>query len=293
MPCFYPIRAWRGKRLSKTGKRPLVFRRSEGFKDMQLDVSCGRCIGCRLERSRQWALRCVHESSLHASNSFVTLTYDDKHLPSGGTLVLRDFQLFMKRLRKRFGPGIRFFHCGEYGDRFWRPHYHACLFGFQFPDLRLWSVRNGVSLYTSEICQEVWQNKGYCVVGDVTFESAAYVARYVMKKITGEAAAEHYKGRLPEYVTMSRRPGLASAWFDKFQGDVFPHDYMIINGKKCKVPRFFDDKFALMKPEEFARVKARRVPTPAQRMDNDSFRLPVKEQIAKERLSKLKRSHDD
>ena len=128
MPCFCPLEGWRSKDRSSTGKRKIVFNPRDALRDMPVTVPCGQCIGCRLERSRQWAVRCIHEASLHEDNCFITLTYDDAHLPTDLSLNVSHFQKFMKRLRKRFGEGIRFFHCGEYGENFGRPHYHACLF---------------------------------------------------------------------------------------------------------------------------------------------------------------------
>ena len=119
-------------------------------------MPCGQCIGCRLERSRQWAIRCVHEASLWPDNCFVTLTFDDDNIISSGSLVKADFQKFMKRLRKRFGKGVRYFHCGEYGDLLGRPHHHACLFNFSFPDRYLWSSSGGVNLYRSPTLEELW-----------------------------------------------------------------------------------------------------------------------------------------
>ena len=130
MTCYHPLECWR-----VDGQSKLAFvKPREALIREKLEVPCGQCIGCRLERSRQWAVRCIHEAQLHKDNCFITLTYNDEHLPSPPSLSVRDFQLFMKRLRKRFGKGIRFFHCGEYGEKYGRPHYHACLFGFDFPD---------------------------------------------------------------------------------------------------------------------------------------------------------------
>ena len=135
MPCYRPIKGYRSRRLNaETGKRPVVFNPRDGFYDQPVDLPCGQCIGCRLERSRQWAIRCVHEASLHERNCFITLTYRDECLPTNGSLDLDAFQKFMKRLRRRFGEGVRFFHCGEYGENFGRPHYHAILFNLDFSD---------------------------------------------------------------------------------------------------------------------------------------------------------------
>ena len=164
--------------------------------DQPEKLPCGQCVGCRLERSRQWAIRCMHEAQMHEDNCFITLTFNPESLDDRSnpwSLDVRDFQLFMKRLRKKYGAGIRFYHCGEYGELNKRPHYHACIFGFDFPDKRLWKVTNsGHRLYISESLDELWPF-GFCTIGNVTFESAAYVARYIMKKVNGDAAADHYE----------------------------------------------------------------------------------------------------
>ena len=156
-------------------------------------------------------MRCVHESQLHDNNCFVTLTYDNDHLPPDGSLKKEDFQKFMKRLRRRYpDQKPRYYMCGEYGDQNDRPHYHMCLFNFNFPDKQKWSAgsQSGFDQYVSEELNEIW-GKGYCVIGEVTYESAAYVARYVYKKMLGNTDEEKqkvYQGRLEEYTNMSRRP---------------------------------------------------------------------------------------
>ena len=118
---------------------------------------------------------------MYDDNCFITLTYSNQHIPADGSLDVRVFQKFMKRLRKRFGDGIRFYHCGEYGSLLGRPHYHACLFNFDFPDKYLWKENNGQKLYRSPSLEELWPY-GYSSIGTVTFESAAYVARYILKR---------------------------------------------------------------------------------------------------------------
>lgn len=254
MPCFRPMQAWAIKSAS-TGKKILQFSDPNSPNWEPLTLPCGQCVGCRLERSRQWAIRCVHEASLYENNCFITLTFNDENLlkrDNPMSLDVRDFQKFMKRLRKEFGNGIRFYHCGEYGDRYSRPHYHACLFNFTFPDLLLWKEVNGFRLYTSEILSRLWPY-GYSSVGSVTFESAAYVARYIMKKITGKSADEFYQfidfdsgewyRRKPEYTTMSRKPGIGSGWFDKWgMVDTYPNDYVVMRGRKMRPPRYYDTK---------------------------------------------------
>ena len=158
MPCYHPLSAYRSRtgRDPVTGSWPTVFNVREGYIDMPVQVPCGQCIGCRLERSRQWAIRCLHESSLHSDNCFLTLTYDNGHLPVDGSLNKRDICLFLKRFRKRCGSGIRFFQCGEYGELYQRPHHHMIVFGYDFPDKKLFSVSHGFRLYRSAILEELW-----------------------------------------------------------------------------------------------------------------------------------------
>lgn len=271
--------------------------------DLPVTVPCGQCVGCRLERSRQWAIRCLHEASLHPRNSFITLTFNNDNLPRDRSLDVRHFQLFMKRLRKRFGDGIRFFHCGEYGEKFGRPHYHACLFNFDFEDKKLWKVVRGNKLYTSESLQELWPY-GFSTIGEVTFQSAAYVARYIMKKITGDDADEHYSRACPltgevwrirpEYVTMSRRPGIGKGWLEKYQSDVYPRDFVVVNGKKMKPPKYYDAQFEIDQPAVMRKIKKRRVKGAALHTDNNTpDRLQVREAVQKARLKKLIRGIDE
>jgi len=302
MPCYYPLQAWRGQKFWKRDPgeeprlvHPVVFKRADGFQDKPLTLPCGRCVGCRLERSRQWATRCLHEASLHEENCYLTLTYDPVHVPANGSLVVRDFQLFMKRLRKHLGNRkVRFFHCGEYGDKNKRPHYHALLFGYDAPDRKFY--RNGESgfpVFTSEELFGLW-GLGNVFVGDVSFESAAYVARYIMKKVTGDPAAEHYKGRLPEYVTMSRRPGIGTGFYQKWKHEIYPDDFVVVRGRKIRVPRFYDGLHESADPDGFARVKARRSVDPTEFDEESSLaRLDDKEVIALARLNLLPRSLED
>lgn len=304
MPCFNPVVAYRGKHPNaSSGKIPVVFSaRDAADPDDPLKLPCGQCIGCRLERSRQWAIRCVHEASLYERNCFITLTFAPEHLPVSGSLDKRDFQLFMKRLRKKFGAGVRYFHCGEYGEKNGRPHYHACLFNFDFSDRELWSVRSGVRLDVSKELQALWPF-GFSTVGDVTFESAAYVARYITKKITGEAAVAAYErvdvgsGEihqvLPEYCTMSRRPGIGRAWFDKYRSDVFPHDRVILRGQELRPPKYYDSVFEVDDPVGFDYVRENRKLKAVGFAKDGSFeRLRVRESLQLDRFKCLKRGLD-
>lgn len=306
MTCYSPLNAWKGKSKTTPSKIKVVWTPSQSYKGERLTLPCGQCIGCRLERSRQWAVRCMHEASLHDENSFLTLTYDDQHLPVGNTLVLSDFQNFMKRLRRSIEPKkVRFYHCGEYGELLSRPHYHALLFGYDFADRKLFSERNGNKVYTSGELSSLWEN-GFSVIGEVTFESAAYVARYVMKKVTGARAKEHYQGRLPEYTTMSRRPGIGKGWYEKFKTDVYPLDRLVVRGSVTRPPRFYDDLFSGEDPVAYELIKKKREKDAdryvldvlsdgrvIKESDNSMNRLAVRELVKSAQISSLKRTLEE
>lgn len=291
MVCYRPITGYRSRELTANGKRSIVFNPRDGYVDLPVTIPCGQCIGCRLERSRQWAMRCVNEASLYNDNCFITLTYNDDNLPADLSLDKTHFQKFMKRLRKKYGNNIRYLHCGEYGTLNARPHYHACIFNFDFPDKKLWSVRSGVSLYRSDSLEQLWPY-GFATVGEVTFESAAYVARYVLKKVTGDAAEDHYNGRQPEYITMSRRPGIGREWLTKYVDDVYNNDKLVIrNDLICRPPKYYDyiyDNFlgGDIQKIKLNRMKELRKIDPAE-LERD--RLEVKEEVKARKLEKLVR----
>lgn len=303
MPCYKPLSAYSIGIAQKTGKKvirilsgneiPASVSSSEHF----LKLPCGQCIGCRLERSRQWAIRCVHEASLYERNCFITLTFNEEYLNKKGSLVKADFQNFMKRLRKKYygnqKGNVRYFHCGEYGEKFTRPHHHACLFNFDFDDKTHWQTRDRIPLFVSKSLQELWPF-GFSTVGGVTFESAAYVARYVVKKINGQNKDAHYCGRLPEYTTMSRRPGLARGWFQKFGREVYPSDEVVIRGEiVARPPRYYDKIFELTNPEDFKIIKEKRVDRAKSDPNNTPERLQTRYELAVLRGQKLKRGYEN
>jgi len=317
MPCYHPIDAWR-----REGEAKLSFSYRPGDRlNGDLKVPCGRCIGCRLERSKQWAIRCVHEATLHKKNSFITLTFSPEALElrkNQWSLNKTEFQKFMKRLRKKCGK-VRFYHCGEYGEMcgncqksryhcicgtrqikiLGRPHYHACLFGYDFPDKELYKQTDaGSRLYTSKILSELWPH-GFSTIGDVTFESAAYVARYIMKKINGDLAENHYVQHqtgeilLPEYTTMSRRPGIGKDYLNKYFDDIYPHDHVIMNGKKLKPPRYYDKILKETRPFTFDDViYERHLKSLKSLDDNTPDRLQVKEFVQQDKLKLLTRNKE-
>lgn len=225
---------------------------------MPVTVPCGQCVGCRLEYSRQWAMRCMHEASLHDENCMITQTYSDEFLPEKGSLDKSAFQKFMKRLRKEYdGKRIRYYHAGEYGDRFGRPHYHTLLFGHDFADKTHWVNRRGFPVYRSATLERLWPF-GFSEIGSVTFESAAYVARYIMKKMNVTPQMYELDGIAPEYCTMSRDGGIGKEWYERYKDEVYSADSVIMRGREMKPPRFYDGLYEIDQPDRMVSVKGRR-----------------------------------
>lgn len=239
----------------------------------------------------------------------MTLTYDKKSLPPDGSLRVRDWQLFAKKLRNKMGK-FRFFHCGEYGDRKGRPHYHAALFGLDFYKDRVFeqNSKDGHPLYTSAVLAECWPHGAHWI-GALTFESAAYVARYILKKNLGEHAWRRYgmvvdldqgeagtvhaklKFKLkPEYVTMSRQPGIGKTWIDKYMSDVYPHDQVVVRGKISRPPKYYDQQYELIDPEGYKKMKiARAIAGEKYKGDQTPDRLQVREQVQQAEISAFTR----
>lgn len=353
MPCNKPVKAWR----DSDGVRFV------GRKEMSnLALPCGQCWGCRLERSRQWAVRCMHEAKMHEHNCFLTLTYDDERLPGrywtglyrqdgtkayAGTLHYRDVQLFFKRLRRKverqsqktsppapFGgaraggevksnlaphlaqqafngatiapaslsrsPQLRFYLAGEYGEQYLRPHWHACVFGIDFSDkVYLGTTASGSKLYESATLQALWPY-GFSSLGEVTFESAAYVARYVMKKVNGKQQKEHYEkidmdtGEIirirPEFNNMSRAEGIGLSFFKKYYSDMYPEGRVIVRGHPSKTPRYYDKKFKERDPVAWEALEYDRHIYAMQHLDDHRpQRLAAREKITVAKVNMLTR----
>jgi hypothetical protein len=290
MGCNFPIEAYQ-----PPGGGRLIFNRKYGQKQglNRIDVPCNNCMGCKMDYTRQWAMRCTHEASLHEDNAFITLTYDEEHVPSDGSLDHSHFQKFFKRLRRSLPPDyppVKYYMCGEYGDvqpgwphkELGRPHYHALVFGYDWPDKELFGTRGGYEIFGSELLAHQWQ-LGHVELGTVTFESACYTAGYVSKKLkrshygyndryntrdtlTGELAV-----RSPEYCQMSRggkkrqkdgtvtsTGGIGKEWFDKYRGDL-DKDFITMRGQRMRPPKYYDrlereedaDKFQLKLDNRF------------------------------------------
>lgn len=321
MPCYHPLQA--SFSLREDGKKNIMFSVSDllgkGFNcENSLLIPCGNCIGCRLERSRQWAVRCVHESQLYEDNCFITLTFSPQGLQKmcpDGSLSRVHVQNFMKRLRRKFSDiRIRVFYCGEYGSKvdelgnhLGRPHYHLILFNFDFFDKQYWKSVNGCRYYTSDVLSDLWsdpdtrESYGFCTIGDVTFQSAAYVARYCTKKINGDLADDHYKKVLPsgelitvkpEFAQPSLKPGIAFDWFQQFgMTDIFPRDECVIRGAKCKPPRYYDKLLERTDPVLFEQIKQLRIDRAKEKEEDNTFeRLLAKERCQEARIKLLVRN---
>jgi len=240
-------------------------------------LSCGQCRGCRAAWSREWAMRCMHEASLHDANTFLTLTYDDAHLPKNASLDREAFPVFIRALRKQ-GHKVRYFYVGEYGTINNRPHYHALLFGYRPDDQALLAVRGAHHVFTSAHVSKLWQ-QGLHEFGEVTAASALYCAGYMKRKMTGSWAKAKYGIREPEFGQMSRNPGIGAKWIDKFRCEVYPADGVVVRGQIVKPPRYYDLRSERWAPldVECARLKrfARR-----QRENETPERLAVMETCA-------------
>ena len=203
---------------------------------------------------------------MHDDNCFITLTYDDENLPEGGSLRQSDFVKFMKRLRKKV-PRVRVYYCGEYGETTFRPHYHACLFGWRPADPTLFSTSGEFPLYESPMLAKTWGH-GHASFGEMTFETAAYTARYVTKKITGPGADDHYTrmdpetGEIhhidPEFCGMSRRPGIGLPWLQKYGRDAYDKDEVILRGRSMRPPRAYDKAFENLDYPKMEEIKLAR-----------------------------------
>lgn len=306
MACYRPLQGYYSKARTSNGKRTIVFDAGKGLLDQKISIPCGVCTGCRIGYAREWALRCVHESQLHQENCFITLTYNNEHLPENRSVDKRELQKFFKRLRKA-GYKFRYFACGEYGDKSGRAHYHAILFGVDFShDRYLWSVRNHIPVYRSPSLESAWADDkgsiGHCEIGSVTFQSCCYVARYIMKKRkghpdardpkTGKTNKDYYLALKvdtstgeaeeiqlePEFVLMSRRPGIATGWLEKYADTDLVKDFVTVDKAIFPLPRFYDKYLEKLDPLDMERRKVKRRIAAEKR---------TKEEMTRERLDDI------
>lgn len=331
MTCYKPIEGYQNTNGQITSARgPMSTGRL-------ITRPCRRCVGCRLAKSREWAVRCMHEDRYefkHGSGvpgSFITLTYNRENLPWDGSISKSVHQKFIRALRDRLRPegvSIRYYMCGEYGaDEYeqyqkmdgsfgrvrigpGRPHYHYLIFGYDFPDKYEWTTHRDHIYYRSPLLEEVWTNDqgeslGFSSVGRVTPETAAYTARYVLKKIGGELADDHYTrivpGREepvpiePEFCLMSLKPGIGAKWFEKYGvSDIYDSgDFVVLNGKKYATPKYYDKLLEDLDERLLEETKSkRRIRAHGQQQDSTRERLDVRNELAELKSSKLKRGYE-
>lgn len=285
MSCYHPLLATRTadpkKPVKIISKEPYLDRETTDLLARSLSVDirtgeaeadfflvpCGKCAGCRLDYSREWADRCTMEAMMYSKDKchFITLTYDDENLPAGKvfrpSLDPKDLTDFMKRFRIQAErdyniQNIRFYACGEYGSKGLRPHYHLLVYGITLPDLKEFFLNKmHQQIYTSEWVSKIW-GKGLVSIGGLDWRCAAYVARYVMKKQKGQGAASYYeeRGIVPEFVRMSLKPGIGLPYFEAHAEEIYKNDNIVlppIDGNKhiVKPPRYFDDKYKSLNDE--------------------------------------------
>lgn len=251
MSCYRPLKAF------KLAGGGVCFDERARHGDIlySLELPCGQCIGCRTRRAQDWQLRVMHEASLWPVNSFITLTYGRDSLPPHGSLCHEDVQLFLKRARKALKVKLRYFMCGEYGPQTARPHYHMCLFNADFRSDRKPAGKSGSGhlFYESEVLNRLWGH-GKCTVQDLTSETALYCAKYVIDKLTGDAASAYeyvdddgvIQRKKAPYAAMSLKPGIGARWFEKFSSDIFRQDRAVIDGSEKRPPRYYDKLYKRM-----------------------------------------------
>lgn len=286
-------------------------------------IPCKWCAGCQETYSKQWAARCMLEAAAWKENYFLTLTYNDMNIPRDDELVNKrtgeiflndnweqghlepeDVTLFLKRLRKHWKKeynhdNIRFYLCGEYGGQTQRPHYHAIMFNLPIKpeNLKVYKIdkATGNVTYTCKEIEDIW-GKGFITIGEVNWDTCAYVARYVMKKMKGWHSDESYyeKGMSPEYVRMSRKPGIGLDFFTKNFQEIYEHDEIIIKGRKeqitaIKPPEYYDRLFRNNHPETMDAIKERRkiIAKSQNELKNALTSLSEKERLQVEQRTKV------
>ena len=278
--CFRPLYAYRDdlKGDIKFLSGSLAFSQwKNGNYPWKMLIPCGKCVGCRLDYASKWSMRCQLEASCWNDNYFITLTYDDEHLPvrkhkvvdkeTGevikdefvATLVPEHFTKFIKDLRRYYDyhfhhQNIRFFGCGEYGSKSWRPHYHIILFNCPILDLKEHTKNfRGDVLYTSELLSSIWKN-GFVTVGECNYETCSYVARYTLKKQGISQLEYDDRGIEREFVRCSRMPAIGDTYFSKHVDEIKLTDNIILphNGSPLvfKPPRYFEKYLSDSEKEE-------------------------------------------
>ena len=220
--------------------------------DKMVQVPCGCCRECLADNSKQWAFRILKEAAQYENNYFITITYNDDNIPSDRMLDVDFFKDFNKKLktylnRKGLKSDFRFYGVGEYGSKTARPHYHCIYFNLDLQDLKFEYIDSNHNLhFSSPLLEQVWQ-KGFIDIGSVDIGSACYVARYCDKKrrlTTSEKRDLEAKGIVPEFSSMSRRPGIGASYYDEaYDRFINGKYYDIEKGKQFKLPLYYTKKF--------------------------------------------------
>lgn len=256
MSCASPIECY----YTRDGK--VIFtKKGADINRAPIVVPCGQCLQCRIDKTRDWAQRIMHESKMHKKNAFVTLTFNNENLPSTKSINKKELQLWIKNLRKKYGKGVRYYAVGEYGEKDKRPHYHACLFNIDVSDKTYHtdSIGNPYNprknkLHTSKKLESTWK-KGFVSVGELTYDSAAYVAGYVQKKITGKQAKKKYGEKTPPFSLMSRMPGIGKTYYEKYKKDIFSVDGVVVNNVLSKPASYYDYLLKKEDPQKLKEIK--------------------------------------
>ncbi len=320
MACTEPRTAWKYGAHEKSGKQKLVFYEPQDILDPETQlVPCGKCVSCKLDYSREWATRIEHEMKIARVGMFLTLTISDDKLIREGfyrdekdkdgethsisypgfSVYKRSLQLFLKRLRKKIAiqrinsktgrrqniyQSFRYLGCGEYGTKKQRAHYHLCIMGYDLPDKRYWKTStSGEILYRSETLEKLWPY-GYSSIGQVNWNTAAYVARYTLKKTKDGRTYEHtdkatgeWNQLRPEFLIMSK--GIGKTWWAKYRTDT-DKDYIIVNeNKRVKVPRYYDKLREDLNPESLETIKKEREQRAKEKQENDTKEMRISRNI--------------
>lgn len=297
----------KGKQLIVSGMPPV------NVKYKTLLRQCDQCKGCRVRRRMELALRLEHESQFNEHSWFVTLTYNDEHLPAGGSVNIKAIPDFIRMLRqklrrKKIKQKLRYFAVSEYGGQTGRAHYHLILFGPDFPDrkisytkpsranhsesfIKLFGI-GGARYYTSELLENVWGN-GFAQLTSVSQATMQYVAKFHIDKVTGEKAAEYYSytdesgnayNLEPEQCRMSTNPGLGRKWIEKYWKCVYPRGYIIGHGGvKFAPPKYYDAWLEKNHPKVYLQVKEQR----AKEISLETLLEQKRDAIAKIRMAQL------
>ncbi len=311
MTCYEPKYAVYNKmQAKKTGKKQIIFLphpKTERDKEIRkklypelnykhIYIPCGKCIGCKSDNAKMWSIRAYKELTLHELNCFITLTYDDNSpLCREDPLCIwnlryKHFQLFMKRLRKKFkGLKFSFLMSGEYGSENGRAHFHCILFGLDFPDKKLQYISKGFNHYSSYILQKLWSttddNKNFYPIGfvdltEVDYDCCSYVSQYVLKKAVDYEDVStisfsddtkipvktflqvNEEERVPPFIRMSTKPAIGLEWFKQNQKVVLNEQIYYKKNEdtvlKAKVPRYYEKKFEEFHPEIYEEFTKKR-----------------------------------